>query len=343
MNYFLLILGLIITTLAVLDLIYTVLSPSGTGMISGRFTRYAWRLLLFLNGSDGKSRGLTYAGAFILFALILLWVFLIWIGNTLTFYADPESLYNPSRQVYVTDFADTMYYTGYVLSSMGNGDYTPMSTVWKLYVGFISYTGVIYMSLSISFLIPVVEAVTMKRKLAISIAVLGNNPSHIIERNSTYHDVTSLVDKLYDFREDIIKMGENHLTYPIIHYFHSTHKYESLQIYLVALDETLTCLLYSLKDLDDSNKRKLEELRQTLTFYLSTLDHAFIDPKDDEPEIPEMNRHREKLVILEPEEIRQAFHNLGDRRKLLLAYLQNDGWQWADMEKNSEEIKFKMN
>ncbi len=336
MNYFLFITGILITVLAVADLIYTVLAPQGSGYFTGKFTRWFWRILLGISSHDGSKRFLNFSGVIILFSLILMWVMLIWLGNTLIFYADESSLFSSNTNQYVTSFTDTAYYTGYVLSSMGNGDYIPVGKWWKIYVGFISYTGVIYMSLSISFLIPVVEAVTMKRIISLRISEIGKNPFHILERHVRREDLSRLLSRIYPLRQDVLKIAQKHLTYPIIHYFHSGNKNESLPLSIVSLDETISILLYGTKMEDEDDCRKLEEMHTAFTYYLSTLGSAFIDPSDDLPELPDTKNYADKLPLTfsDPPE----YDAIADRRRLLLAYLQNDGWKWKDMAKNDEEI-----
>jgi hypothetical protein len=338
MSYILFAIGLIITILIVADLIFTVLSPNGSGFITGKITRWFWRILLALTGGNGKAHILNHAGITILFSLILLWVFIIWLGNTLMFYSDPQSLIDPIKNRYVTSFIDKLYYSGYVLSSMGNGDYNPASPGWKFYVGLISYTGVIYISLSISFLIPVVEGVTLKRKLAVEIAEIGLNPREMIGRHYQNSNFNSFITRAYSLKSDIIRLGQTHLAYPIIHYFHSDKKYESISISLTALDETISILKNSLTDDQIGDTGKLDEVRKSISYYLTALKIAYIEPEDAEPEVQNTGHVFQGLSISPVNRVSSQYENINDRRRLLLAYLQNDGWSWKDMEEACDDI-----
>jgi hypothetical protein len=343
MSYIQFALGMLLTVLAVFDLIYTVLSPNGSGLITGKFTRWSWRFILFISGKSGKASILNHAGVIITFSQIILWVILIWLGNTILFYSDSKSLIDPLKNLYVVSFTDKLYYSGYVLSSMGSGEYSPVGDWWKFYVGLISYTGVIYMSLSISFLIPVVEGVTKKRLLAVQIAEIGLNPKDMISRHYHNNCFDSFIERAYDLRTSIVELGQTHLAYPIIHYFHSSKKYESLSVNLVALDEAISILKNSLPDATIGQTIKLDEVRMSITFYLAALKIAYIEPEDDEPEVPQTSYYFENLPLNNHQNISSKYENIRQRRKLLLAYLQNDGWTWEDMETADDHVTISPN
>lgn len=329
MNLYIFSIGLIITVLTIYDLVYTILSPKGAGFIADYIARKIWRLSLFLCNHNGTKRFLSFVGPFIILIIVLSWIHLLWIGNTLIIYSDPEAVYSTDTNNYITDFSENLYYTGYVLSSMGNGDYTPQGRWWQFFTGFISFSGVVFISLAISFLLPVVEAVALKRRMALKIFSFGENPIKILRKykNDEFKELYSSIENL---QENILKLAEYHLAYPVIHYFHANTNFESLPLNFVKLDEVLTHLLSSKDRPEFSDSIKLEGTRQSLTFYLSTLESAFIKPSDDEPERPNKDNTPEEIL----RDIDTNHYNEGTlvyRRKLLLAYLQNDGWTWDDM------------
>lgn len=186
-----------------------------------------------------------------------------------------------------------MYYIGYVLSSMGNGDYTPKSLGWEFYAGFISFTGVVFVSLGISFLLPVIEAVALKRQVSLRIFNIGTNPTEILKK---YHkerlpDLLSVIENL---EESILKLAQYHLAYPVIHYFHSCNSIESLPLNIVKLDEILSILLAN-QNTTKQQEWQIERTRKALTYYFSTLQNSFIAPDDDEPERPSKENTPEEI------------------------------------------------
>lgn len=336
MNIVLFLFGSVITLIAIYDMVYTILSPRGAGFIADRVSRTIWRGYLKLTGGNGKNRTLRFIGPLLLLIIVLTWIIILWIGNTLMVYSDSEALWSSTNREYVSGFVENLYFSAYVLSSMGSGDFTPATDFWMVYTGFISYTGVVFISLGISFLIPVIEAIALKRQVSLQLHNLGPNPRSILE-NYEGNGYSGLMEKLDDLEPSILKLAQYHLAYPVIHYFHSERRYESLPVKLASLDEALSILMYKVHKGNIDDVMTLRRTYNSLTYYLSTLDNAFITPGDDEPERPD-------TTYLNDVSERDSIHgersdsDLIYRRKLLLAYLQNDGWKWEDMTQYDDAV-----
>ncbi|WP_031428603.1 hypothetical protein [Flavimarina sp. Hel_I_48] len=337
MEIALFIIGVTVVFVTLYDITTTILAPRGVGLIADRVSRGIWRFSLVLSGKNGRNRPLRSVGPFLLLIIIFIWVILMWLGNTLIVYSDSQSLWSPDKSAYVNDFAENMYFVAYVLSSMGSGNYTPVSDWWLFYTGLISYTGVIFISLSISFLIPVVEAITLKREVSLRIHALGKNPQEILTRykDDNYRE---LLEVLADLEPSILKLAQYHLAYPVIHYFHAVNLFESLPVKLVSLDEAMSILMYKIPEENIANRVILERTYESMTYYLSTLASAFIKPGDDEPEYPDISylEHISEESSIKGTEWND---NLKGRRLLLLAYLQNDGWGWDDMVQSTDRVQ----
>lgn len=340
MNIFLFVAGLFITLLTIYDMILTILSPRGAGLVADRISRGVWRVCLMATGRDGRNNLLRFVGPMLLLIVVLNWIILLWIGNTLIVYSDSEALWSSANNTYVTGFIEKMYFIAYVLSSMGSGDFTPSGDWWMFYTGFISYTGLVFISLGISFLIPVVEAITLKRQLSLRIHNLGRNPKEILERydKNKYKELLELFSEL---EPDLLTLAQYHLAYPVIHYFHSKNLFESIPVKFVTLDETMSIMLYRIQRDNLADVNSLERSYSSMSYYLSTLATAFIKPDDDEPKRPETTYLSDAPKDSTPRGT-STEQNLIDRRKLLLAYLQNDGWGWEHAEKGDDTIEFEL-
>ncbi len=343
MSILIFLVGFIIVTATILDILYTVLAPNGSGLITGKLSYWIWRSSLALSGSDGKSWLLSNIGVFMLIFIVQIWVALIWLGNAIIVYADPEALYNSSQTAYQSDFISKLYFSGYVLSAMGHGDYSPVSDWWKFYTAFVSFTGVIFISLAISYLIPVIQAVTNKRAFSLKVASIGKSPENMLVTNWKQDDFKFLIEQIHELKSGIFKLAQQHLAYPIVHYFHSKHRYESTSICLAMIDETIT-ILETIKDTENDDSPltdKLKNTRLAITYYLSTLKGSYIDPEDDAPEVPKLDYLDEHKIPTEVDEdqILKNFERHITRRKMLLAYVQNDAWEWKDVVEEHSTIE----
>ena len=342
MSIFLLSLGVIILFATLIDILFTVLAPNGSGFITGKLSHWLWRLALSVTGHRGESKILSNIGVFILLFVVLNWVALLWIGNAIFVYADSEALYNSTQTAYKTDFISKLYFSGYVLSAMGHGDYSPASDWWKFYTAFISFTGVVFISLAISYLIPVIQAVTSKRSLSLKIAIMGQSPEDIITKNWKQDNFKFLITQINELRPSIFQLAQQHLAYPVIHYFHSTYRFESTSICIARIDETIT-ILDAIMDHEANNELldKIQSTRTAITYYLSTLKGGYINPSRDQPEIPKityLDNHKIPRSAND-DEIKKEFDKHEKRRKMLLAYVQNDAWTWDDVVDDHSEIQ----
>lgn len=71
MIYLYLLGGILIVLLTIYDMIYTILSPKGSGFIADRISRFLWRGILKITGSDGNKKILSFIGPFIILIIVL--------------------------------------------------------------------------------------------------------------------------------------------------------------------------------------------------------------------------------------------------------------------------------
>lgn len=65
---------------------------------------------------------------------------MIFLGWSLIFYADPDSIQNPTTKTFPNFFGHIWYIT-YVMFSVGNGDFVPNSDAWMLLSSVVAFGG----------------------------------------------------------------------------------------------------------------------------------------------------------------------------------------------------------
>ncbi len=342
LSILILILGIAVVVSTLLDILYTVLAPSGSGLVTGKLTHWMWRLVLNISGFKGEGKFLSNVGVFILMFIVIIWVLLLWVGNAMIVYSDPYALYNSTETAYQTDFVSKLYFSGYVLSAMGHGDYSPVSDFWKTYTALGSFTGVIFISLAISYLIPVIEAVSSKRLFSLKIDAMGKSPENILAKHWQSDDFEFLIEQLNELQSSIFQLSQQHLAYPVIHYFHSNNRYESSAIGMARIDETITILYAILSQQGKFHQMdKLDGIRKSITYFLSTLKGGYINPCRDMPVVPDCSGldKRNFFTSIDYQLIRDYCEKETKRRKMLLAYVQNDAWKWDDVVNDQSVIE----
>lgn len=120
MSIVLLVAGILILILVTADLLTTILRMSQGGLISNIVRKHIWNLMLWLSNKNGHSKFLNPAGFFILLILMLFWFLMIWMGFSLLYLSDYDSVVDVAT-VFSENTIEVIYFVDYTLSSLGNG------------------------------------------------------------------------------------------------------------------------------------------------------------------------------------------------------------------------------
>ena len=98
----------------------------------------------------------------------------------------------------------------------------------------------------------------------------------------------------------------------------------------VQVDKVLQFFFEVPADLGDS---RIIQLRKAISSYLLTLPAAFITPGEEVPGQFDLSKLEERgIPVVRGEEVDAVYEDLTSRRRLLLALIRDDGWQWDDLE-----------
>ncbi len=178
--------------------------------------------------------------------MIALWILLLWASLFSLLLSDHNSIINSTTHL-PADMWEKLYYAGFILSTVGVGDYVPSNNFWRIITDIYSFTGLVFVTMSITYFISVLSAVLNQRRLALSLNSLGSSPYNIIENGWNGENFSRLVNQASQFSNDIFKHSQNHLAYPVIHYFHSTDKNISIIIQISKLYDALLILKFGVK------------------------------------------------------------------------------------------------
>ena len=269
-------------------------------------------------------------GTFILVAIIVMWTFMLWAGWSLFFLIDPGAVVL-AENGQATNFLEVFYFTGYTLITLGNGEYRPEGPFWQLATLAAATTGFFVITLSITFLLSVLPAVVEKRQLSTYLASLGMAPQQILIENWDGTGCQSLTRHLGEVNNTLSGVAQQHLAYPVLHYFHSTDCRTALPLRVVALDEALSYLCYGLDSCRET-ANDTRPLRRTVRWFLDTLENVFINAHDQAPPPSSLEKLRGHAFTLKTRrDYESGIEKNAERRQLLLGYLRNDGWAWQDI------------
>ena len=343
MSYICLAVGVTILVLVISDIVITTLAPHGAGKITTFTSRYSWKIFLFLSQNYGSHKILNRSGMLVIVVVFTLWIIFLWAGYALIFCVDENSIVNINTGKAAT-IHEKFYYVGYTLSTLGYGDFQGTSSFWRIFSSFISFTGLILITIAVTYLVPITSAEIAKRKLSIYIASLGSSPQEILINGWDGTSFRRLNDHFTNLTNLILQLGQNHSAYPVLHYFHTSNKEEAITINLTALDEAVSILFHFIP----KEKRPIDQaflpLRRAITSYLHTLVAAHIKPAEKAPKSPEIGiMNKFNIPFNEDEEnFKTCYKKLEKRRKILLSLLKNDGWTWDDMQGPKFQSEFEL-
>ncbi len=322
--------GTAILILAVIDIFLTVIHLGGGGILSKPLSEFIWKIFVLFANRNPESPSLKFAGSIMLVSLFFFWLGLIWVGFSLIFLSDENSVIDSLTGVNA-NAVGKIYFVGYTLTSLGNGDLKSGSDVWRIVANMMGMGSLFFISLGISYLIPVLQAVIAQRTLATYIYQLGHTPEAIILNGWNGKDFSVLYQRFSTLETMILKLSEQHLAYPILSYFHAEKRDYAVPLSLVKLDEALTIReIYKLGEEGDSFY--WEALRRSLNNYLTKMKGNYIKSADEPPPFQDgrIRAHWDGSGISEHSR-QEKLNDLKERRCLLLGLIQKDLWQWVDV------------
>ena len=173
MQTLLLALGIAVIGGVFLDALWTTVAAAGGGPLTTRLARGLWSGALRAHRRSGSHGLLAAMGTVILMSAIVSWITLLWAGYLLVFSAGDAAVVHASTGA-PAGFWERVYFTGYTLSTLGMGDFVPQGSAWRVVTALASLSSLFLVTLSITYLVPVLSAVAAKRQIAALIADIGH-------------------------------------------------------------------------------------------------------------------------------------------------------------------------
>ncbi|MDS0282677.1 potassium channel family protein [Haloarcula onubensis] len=327
MNYGYLLLGALCLLLAVGDLLWTTLwVEGGAGPMTSRLMGRTWDTLRTVSGDH--SRWLSVAGPAILIGSLVVWIALLWAGWTFLFAAAENALID-TRAAGPISWTERLYFVGYSVFTMGNGDFAPRDGLWQVVTALTTASGMLFVTLSVTYVLSVLGAVTQKRALASSISGLGPRSTEILATSWDGEEFRGLELPLNTISTRVNTLTSNHKAYPILHYFYTPDPDRAPTAAIAVFDEMLTLLQFGVSKRHRPSELAIRQARESVSTYLETLDTAFVQAADESPPVPAISAVRDGGVpTVPPEEFHDAMTTVDDRRRQLFGLLQSDERQW---------------
>lgn len=337
MNLLFLLIGIAMIGFVVVDALWTTLATGGGGPLTSYLAEGVWARSLTIHRSlrGGSHRLLQVAATLIMLITLATWILLLWGGWTFIFAADPASVIDGQSQLPV-DMLGKIYFTGFTLFTLGMGNYIPSSGGWEILTAVTSINGLFLVTLSITYMVPVISAAAQKHQLAAVISDLGETPEDILIHAWDGKSVDALDNTFASLITMIELHNQRHLAYPVLHFFHSPERRTSLSTSLVVLDDALAMIQGGLPTDARPAHVLTQGLDRAIAGLFRTIDRNYRRSAVGVPPEPSLAALRHAGIhALDDTTFRAFLERRADRRCLAHSFLDEDGWSWPDHEKDA--------
>ncbi|GAB6387542.1 potassium channel family protein [Stutzerimonas marianensis] len=324
----LLLLGVLLFLLVATDITKTTLSTRGGGILTNLVSRLVWWGFFSAARRRGASRLLEYAGQAVLLSVLLTWIVMLWLSLFLVFASTPGSVVDDTTGV-AADLWETFYYAGFTLSTLGVGDYAAGGDGWRVLTSAAAFCGLTFITAAITYIVPVLSAVSLQNQLSLFITSMGDTPQAIVVNSWNGEDVSSFYDNATDLRQMLVEHTLNHHAYPVIRCFHNSQAGKNLIPAIALIDETLR-LLDRIAPQIPQDRLKRRMLGSALDNYVELHHSAYLrrrQPSMTAPSVRLDSLREAGIPVASP--VPSA--DEAQRRDRLGALLEADGWEWRDV------------
>ena len=310
------------------DLLATTLAVrTAAGPVTGRLSRLLWGRALHAPPQGRVRRAVSsVAGVGTVVTTVGAWIALTLVGWSLVFHGAESAVIDGGEPA---STLDRVYFAGSSLFTLGLGEVIPEGTLWRLLAMVAAGNGLLLVTLSIAYFLPVMSSVAEKRQLAGYITALGASTEGIVARTWGRDRKAVLEQHLVTITPMLGLLAQRHLTYPALHSFHGLRRSQAAAPSIAALDDCLTVLHCCTPEDERPDPLALEPARAAVLELLETLASAFIEPAYEPPPPPSWDRLRESGVdLVDRTEFHRLFAVHGERRRLLAALVTRSGWTW---------------
>ena len=331
MNMFSAVVGALMVGLATFDLFVTVLTTRGGGPISKRLSTWSWRAMLRLRRAGRLQPLLGFSGPVIAVLTVVGWIAMFWAGWTLIFSAAPGQIVR-STTGEPADLWARLYFTGYTLFTLGLGDYRPEGSLFQVLTALTVGNGFIVISLSASYLIPLLSAATAKNSAALQIHSLGSSPGAILIGTWDGKSFPGLSQQLVALSSMVIQAGQQHLAYPVLHHFQPLEAKAALPVQTARLSEALLLLEHGVAPQARLPRAITRPLREAVGLFVEVLERSQIEAANEIPSQPDLQLLRRAGVpVVSEKEFREAVDEQREERKKMAGLATSSGWEWAQV------------
>jgi len=244
------VLGAVLVLIVAQDVFVTVLFPaSGRGIIRKPLSSTIWHLFRAIAKRAGYHRRrniLAYCGPTEIAAVLTVWFVLLIIGWAMIY--QPvlgTAIRASSGGVTDTSWATAIYYSGYLITTLGTGGVVPKTGLYRLLAILETASGFVTISMVITYFMSVYSSLTTRNAFAQGLhhaTAHTDDAAQLLVMLADGADLPDARSYLATTAASLRQIFQTHRSYPVLRYFHYREPYYALpRILLTVLDTTALC------------------------------------------------------------------------------------------------------
>jgi hypothetical protein len=267
-------------------------------------------------------------GPIVLVTSVLVWAIIPWMGWMLLFSGGPESLLRMHDHT-PASVVDRIYFTGETMFTLGNGDFTPNGHVWEIATALASLNGLFMLTLAVTYLLSIIEAVVAKRSFASQVWSLGRNAEEFVLHSWDGHGFAAMDLQIVSLTEQLQLVAEQHHAYPMLHFYHEAEKKQSVSHNLAVFSEVVLLLGHGVAPNARPAPGPLFSAQRTIEEFLETLRSAYVEPSDEPAPTPKLEPlAKAGIPVVAATELDRIVAERDERRRLLNGFLDSERRDW---------------
>jgi hypothetical protein len=318
--------GVTLLGVGVVDLLWTTLwVRGGAGPLTTHLMTWTWRPLRRVGEHVPRLR--TVTGPVVLVISILTWIALLWVGWTLVFAGAEDALVDTVAAGPI-GWVERFYFVGYSMFTMGNGDFVLRDGPWQVATALMTASGMLFVTLIITYVLSVLDAVTQKRSFARNVSGLGADGVSLVERTWSGDGFEGVDLPLNSITTQLNELTANHKAYPVLHYFYTDERDAAAVVSVATLDDALAVWQGATPEEHRPTTPVLVNARSSVQSYTDTV-RRFAGPSDDLPPEPDLDVLRAAdIPTVSDEAFGAALDELDEQRRVVHGVVRARARRW---------------
>lgn len=289
-------LGLLLISLAVLDIFLTVLHIQSESPISNWVNRRSWLVLVLVSRrlpERARNGVLGWGAPLMIGGIVVFWAILYVVGFALLYapFIHDDTAFTRTDVDAQSVLGDALYFSGVSFLTIGYGEILPVHPITRLLAVLQGALGLITVSLSVTYLLSVYPLIARKMSLAETLNQESGGRSDAVVLARRYvrgSRFEALAQRLSGINDELVKIGQSHGLYPVLYFVRPHEVHRSFVRVLAIVQGLVATLRYGLDSnaypdvVDDPRLLTLEEGLLSTLHMLASSSH--LAPEGAQPE-----------------------------------------------------------